>query len=440
MLGKIISALIVGYIDILNLAVAAESLDLIDSYRLAVERDAAYIASGFEELASRESEAQRLAQLLPKLSIGAQSTRLDVRHEAAGGELRRRGTSESYGIHFSQPIFNWKDWVGYKQGSKQKALGRVRYEIASQDLKLNVVRSYFEAVTAMGVLESLDSLSASLKVQLESAKMHFETGNGAIAEVNEAQASYDANLASIVQGKSDLSAARFKLEKLIGVFPEDLVRMADHSPVQELPESTVEEFQKAARAFNLRVQEYELLRDIAENNKEIAFSDHLPTLELVASHTMQQNPSAGITQSDSNMVGVRFSLPLYSGGGVSSRHRQATAYYQQSSYELLDIYRQVSVEVNQAWSELVDGIALIRALEAAKKSAISSVESNQLGYRIGVRMGIDVLDAQSRLSDVRQQLTRARYETLLAQLRLKSTVGNLSEADLLVVNNQLRQQ
>ncbi|OEC37447.1 outer membrane protein [Pseudomonas cuatrocienegasensis] len=435
---KVLLGLIVGYFCVCGYLEAAENLDLVQSYQLAVERDAAYLAAGFQVKAAKESEGQALAALLPSLSFDAQTTRVDVTHETAGGELNRKGRSENYGLQFSQPVFNWKSWVTYRRGSKQKALGMLKYEVASQELKLNVAQSYFNAVAAMDVLESLESLSSTLQEQLKRATVNFEIGNGSVVEVHEAQASLDANRANIVQARSDVSIARVSLAKFTGGYPHKLSRMLDSAPELQLPEESLGELIQASQAFNLRIQEYELLRDIAENNKDIAFSDHLPALDLVASHTMQQNPSAGTNQSDSNVIGLRFSMPLYSGGRASSSQRQAEALYQQSDLELLDIRRQVSVEVNEAWSGVEDGIALIRALQAARKSAASSVESNQLGYRLGARMGVDVLDAQSRLSDVIQQLAKAKYDTLMAHLRLRSAVGALTEGDLIAINDYLR--
>jgi outer membrane protein len=164
----------------------------------------------------------------------------------------------------------------------------------------------------------------------------------------------------------------------------------------------------------------------------------LPTLDLVASrgsNSVGNNPLAfGGYNSTANVVGLQLQIPIFSGGATNSKDNEAVALHQKSIADLNNAKRGAALQARQAYLGVTSGLAQVKALEAALVSSQSAVDSNKLGYEVGVRINIDVLNAQSQYFDTRQKLMKARLDTLLAQLKLKAAAGNLTEGDLKAVN------
>ncbi|MCY1175749.1 Outer membrane protein TolC [compost metagenome] len=177
-----------------------------------------------------------------------------------------------------------------------------------------------------------------------------------------------------------------------------------------------------------------MLLEIARNETQSRKAEQLPTLDLVASKSLQQNPNTGTERGATDTIGLRMSMPLYAGGGASASVRKAKTLAAKAEYELEDARRAAASLARAAWAGVVDGVGQVRALEAAKISAESALAANRLGYKVGVRTGRDVLEMQAQYSEMLQRLSSARYDTLLAKLRLKAAVGALSEEDLVELN------
>ena len=84
----------------------------------------------------------------------------------------------------------------------------------------------------------------------------------------------------------------------------------------------------------------------------------------------------------------------------------------------------------QAFFGVQSGQAQVKALEAAESSSQLALEATQLGYKVGVRVNLDVLNAQTQLFSTQRDLAKARYDVLLANLKLRQAAGSLSAADL----------
>ena len=142
--------------------------------------------------------------------------------------------------------------------------------------------------------------------------------------------------------------------------------------------------------------------------------------------------------STSNNIGVQWTIPLFSGYAVTSRVREAIALEDRSRADLENARRTAAQGARQAFMGINSGLAQVRALQAAEISSQSALDSNRLGYQVGVRINIDVLNAQQQLYVTRRDLARARYDTLVNGLRLKSAAGVLREEDLAQVNALLQ--
>src|SRR5690606_13343648 len=143
-------------------------------------------------------------------------------------------------------------------------------------------------------------------------------------------------------------------------------------------------------------------------------------------------------RSTSSTIGVQVSIPLYTGGYLSSRVRQSVALEQRTRDDYEHARRSAIQSTQEAFLGVNTGLAQIRALEAAEISSRKALEANQTGYEVGVRINLDVLNAQQQLYATQRDLARARYETLMAGLRLKAAAGLLTEDDIEAINRLLR--
>jgi outer membrane protein len=140
------------------------------------------------------------------------------------------------------------------------------------------------------------------------------------------------------------------------------------------------------------------------------------------------------SDTESSTIGLQLSIPIFAGGATSSRTREAVALKEKAAADLDNARRTAALNARQGYLGVTAGLAQVRAFEAALTSSQSALESNKLGYEVGVRINIDVLNAQSQLYDTRQKLVKARMDTLIALLRLKAASGSLGEDDVASIN------
>ncbi|AZL66746.1 TolC family outer membrane protein [Pseudomonas oryziphila] len=419
------------------LALPTQADDLLSIYQEALHNDQQWSAAQAEHQAGLEAEVQARAGLLPELSLQAQNAWNRTQYQLDNEAMTHRRQSRTYSIQLVQPLFRWQNWVQYQQGSQQTALAISRYHQARQALLLRVAEAYFAILSAEASVDALRQQHAADTQQLASARKHFELGNVSIADVHEAQASADAALAASIKAASQVELARHGLARIIGRTPGPLQGLREGVSLAPPYPANIGAWLAAAQQDAYEVQTQALRLAIAQNEVRSRKAEHLPTLDLVASQGVQQQPNIGAARSDLTSVSLRLSLPLYAGGRPSSAVRQAQALSAQGEAQYEEAKRTAQLQVREAWLGVLDGRAQVQALEAARISARSALEANRLGYRVGVRVSIDVLEAQGRFTDIVQQLSRARYDTLQAQLRLKAAVGGLMESDLHEVNRLL---
>lgn len=421
----------------LALGSTATAADLLQVYRAALDKDARIAAARAERLAGQEKQIQARAGLLPSIDAAVATSWNDAR-------INRRDVgynTNSWSVNLTQPLFRWQNWVQAEQGQLQSALADVQFEIARQTLALNVAEAYFGVLNARDALDALLSLREAAAQQLELAQKSFEVGTTTITDVHEARSRFDLANAQVIAAESELEIRREMLARLTGEPPTELAGLRPGVGVGRPQPERVEDWIAAAQEGALAVQAQQLGTSLAEREVERSRAGHLPTLDLVASHgnTTTGFSNAGIpVDTDATVVGLQLRLPLYQGGATASREREALALRDKARADLDDVRRGATLAVRQAYLGVSSGLAQVAALEAAERSSLSSLEANQLGYEVGVRINIDVLNAQSQLADARQRLAKARYDTLLAQLRLKAAAGRLSEDDLAELNALLQ--
>ena len=308
---------------------------------------------------------------------------------------------------------------------------------ATQDLIVRVAQAYFDVLAAQDNLEFTIANKIAIAEQLAQAKRNFEVGTATITDTNEAQARYDLAGAQEISGQNALEVAIRALQQIIGDIPDKLVPLKAVAMTTPTP-NVMDEWAKAARVNNLVVRGNEAVFEIATKEIERQRAGHYPTLDVVTSYTDSTtvNPNVLGPRNTINQgaVGLQLALPIFAGGSVSSRTREAVALREKARQDVEASKRAAEFNARQSYLNVTNGLAQVKALEQALVSSETALQSNRVGYEVGVRINIDVLNAQQQVFQTKRDLARARYDTILNGLRLKSAAGSLTESDVEIVN------
>jgi len=435
----------------------ASAADLIQVYQQALANDATFASARASAAAGRERINQGRAGLLPTVGITGSSVKNDrdgspwnegqpTTNPVTGqpgvvmGASTNARTTE-YTIALSQPLFRWDRWETYQQSKLQQAIAEAQFAQAQQDLITRVAQAYFDVLAAQDKLESTRAQKTAVTEQLASAKRNFEVGTQTITDTHEAQAAYDLVIAQEFAAVNDLDNKRNTLQSIIGAEPGGLAPLKSGITLVPPSPANVDPWVSSAENQNYGVTVSQLQVEVAKRDISKTRAGHYPTLDLVASSTRRDtsgrvNNLSGVDRNTG--IGVQFSVPIFNGFGVTSRVRETIALEDKARNDLEANRRQAALLARQAYLGVNSGMAQVKALEAAEVSSQSALESNKLGYQVGVRINIDVLNAQRQLYQTRTDLSRARYDTILNGLRLKAAAGALRESDLAAVNNLLQ--
>ncbi|MFA7665319.1 MAG: TolC family outer membrane protein [Burkholderiaceae bacterium] len=418
-----------------SLAMAGPVLayDLMQAWQDALANDSQVASARAELAALRERVPQARAGLLPQVGASASINRSLTDTNLAP---TRNYTGQNYGIQLSYPLYRLQNVELVEQSKLQAALGETLLGLAQQDLIVRVAQLYFDVLAAQDNVATIQSQKRAITEQLAAAKRNFEVGTATITDQQEAQARFDLAVAQELAAQNELEVRRAALAQLVGrpVGELDILRPgAALKPPEPARES---DWVDSARRDAWEVQQAELSREIARREIDRQRYARSPTVDVVGSlsHSRNSQASAVGVRANNAAVGLQLAIPLYTGGLIDSRVREAAAYHDQALADLETVRRGTEQAARQAFLGLNSGLAQVRALEAAERSSQLALDSNLLGYQVGVRINIDVLNAQQQLFTTRRDLARARYDVLINGLRLKSTTGELSEDDLRAVN------
>lgn len=440
MRNSVIATLIAGAFLSFN----AQAIDLLQVYREALANDAPYASARASLAAGQERSTQGRAGLLPTLGVGGSYSRSDLDSTSAAGiAASRNSDSRGYAVSLSQPLFRVANWEQYQQGKLSVAVSEAQFAQAQQDLIVRVSQAYFDVLAAQDTLASVQAQKAAITEQLAAAKRNFEVGTATITDTHEAQARYDLAVAQEFAAQSDLDIRRAALQQIIGKPAGELASLKQGITLDAPEPAQVEQWVQSAEQQNYGVVGQQLTLEIAQREIKKNRAGHYPTVDLVASRNHNNQNGSSLTTaggvSDSNTIAVQWNIPLFAGFAVNSRVREAIALEDKARADLENARRIAAQGARQAFLGVSSGLAQVRALEAAEISSQSALESNRLGYQVGVRINIDVLNAQQQLFSTRRDLARARYDTIVNGLRLKLAAGTLQEEDLVRVNALLGQ-
>ena len=422
----------------------AAAADLLETYHVALSNDPVFASARQARLAGQEKLPQGRSLLLPSINLSANSTYNDSTTTYGGTTPFPSGTnrynSHGYGVNLVQPLYREQNRVSYNEASLQVAQTETQFRIAEQDLILRVAQAYFDVLLAQDSVQLSEAQRAAISEQLEQAKRNFEVGTSTITDTYEAQARYDLTSAQEIAAQNNLEVKQRTLQQLTNVMPSGLRPLGLQFNSEMLQSADMEKWVDEAQQHNLQLDVARIAADLAE--KEVARNrgGHYPTVDLVASHT-QNNSSGGnmgvSSDTRTSSIGVQLNIPLYQGGAISSKQREAEANRERARDDLENARRIAALQARQAYLGMVNGIAQVKALQQALKSSESVLEASKLGQEVGVRTNLDVLNAQQQLYSTRRDLYQAEYNYLMSQLRLKAAVGTLSINDLQRVNQAL---
>lgn len=425
--------------------ITTNSQSLLDIYHQALARDPVLASALSANKAAQEIIEQGKALYRPNVNFnaGANASQTSIRFIGAGIPFRNAGKQNfegyNYGVEARQPIFRKENLVQMDQSITQVSQADKQYHLSQQQLILRSTQAYFDVLIAQDGIDLIDAQKAAIISQLEQANANFEVGTSTITDVNEAQARYDLILAQEIGAINDFEIAKRSVQAITGDVPNKLAKVKSDIKVNALPQS-MQDWLEVSNQNNLNIKIQQDALKLAEQEVERANAGHLPTLDAVASYTDTYG-NGGVNGFGSELknttIGLQLSVPIYQGGAISSRARQAVSNKQRALDDVEVARRQTDLETQRAYLNLSTSIAQVKALEQALVSTQSQLDSTKLGYEVGVRTGVDVLNAQQQFFSAKRDLLQARYNYLVNIIRLKTASGLVAELDLQDINQQL---
>jgi len=422
----------------------AGAADLLDVYRLAQANDPTYESARYTLEALQQKLPQARAGLLPVLAANGNDgrTRADTTFSNTP-ILGRDVRTWNWTLQLTQPLLRVQNVFAYGEAQSLVEQATAQFAQAEQDLVLRVGQAYFDVVVAEDGIAVADAQVRAMGEQLAIAKRGFETGTTSITDVHEAKSRVDLARSQRVTALNELEVKRSELEKVVGLLPERLSVLRPSvvapKPEPDDPQAWIAQ----AKENNPAVRAQRAALAAAESTVNKNRAEHLPTVDFTASYGGNyasgslSTPLDYTTQAKSKAVGIQLNVPIFSGGATNAKVAEAIATRYKTQADLEVARRQAGSDARQAFAGIANGLAQIEALDSAVVSGQSAVKGNQVGYQLGIRINIDVLNAEQQLYTSQRDLTKARYDTLFQGLKLKAAAGVLSEADLVAINGLL---
>ncbi len=435
---------------LLGVGGAAHAENLTDLLNAAKTYDAAYLSAQSQAESVKFQAAQSRALQRPSVNLQADISRNHLDSSVAAQTNPLTGTtsysssstSRKLGVSARQPLYNPGNSAKIDQADQSIVAAETDLQAAQNDLTVRVTQAYFDVLGAQDVLTAAQANKAALAEQLAAAKRSFEVGNSTITDTREAQARFDLATAQEIASSNDLRVKRIALDQLVGRSNVTPTPLSTPVNLESLSPGQVEEWVGQA-ATSPVVRKAEAGLQVAALEIDKAKAGHLPTVDAVAnvvrndistnSITTKVAGGAGTTSS----IGVELNMSLYAGNSIQNRIREVLQLKEKAEHDLENARRSVTLGTRQAYFGVQSGLAQVKAYEAAEASAKLALEATQLGYRVGVRINKDVLDAQTQLLNTQKDLYKARYDVIVGSVKLKQASGTLKADDLDALNKLL---
>jgi outer membrane protein len=429
-------------------------------YELALENDLTLERARAELRAGEESRKLALAGLLPQVQAGAGYIEGNTQQETTftAGIIEQPFESDTdtetteWNVSLRQPVFDLPAWFNFQRGVDLSRQAESQFAVAQQSLMVRTVAAYTGVLRAAANLRASQAQEQAFAAQLDQVRQRFDVGMVAITDVHEAQAAFDLAVARRLSDAGELGTRREQLTLLTGRPHGDLWELDDRFPVVDPDPVQADEWVTFALQNNFDIQVALNARDAARNNSQAARSEHLPTVDLSLSYLdsdtdveQTQRAEQGVRRSDfpnnqeRTVVALNLFMPLYSGGFISANRRQAEAFFdaQRSTYD--NTVRTVTQETRALHIRVVADVATTAARAQAVTSTKSALEAAEVGYEVGTRNVVDVLNAQREYFSALRDYENSIVDYVQDLFLLKRLAGTLSPADIYELNRWLVQ-
>ncbi|MCK2149781.1 TolC family outer membrane protein [Marinobacter alexandrii] len=426
----------------LMVAQPALSIDLMETYEKALSYDSGIAAAQASFEAQQAASDVTRSVLLPQLGAFGEANYIDVEGPNQDNSYREL----AYGVQLTQPLFRADAWFDYDASQFQTESARADYNLAQQQLILDVATAYFNVLRARDTVITTRAAEAAIQRQYEQAQERFDVGLIAITEVYEARATYDDTRSQRIVAENQLNISQEQVARLTGEFPEEIENLRQNFPLGRPDPMDPSAWEATALDQNWSVQSALYDLNVSEANLESAKAGHYPTLDLNASYGKTktdglEDPSTFQMQRDGTttqgVIGVTLNVPLYTGGGTQAGVRQRRSLVTVAEQSLKTVRRDVRVSTRSLFLTVNNNIETASALEQTIVSRRSALDATRAGYEVGTRNIVEVLDAERAYYVALRDYANSRYDYVINTLQLKQAAGTLSPQDLVALNNWL---
>lgn len=423
------------------LSAPAQANGLLELYGKALLSDPVYASARSEREAADTLVTQARGQLLPQLNGSWSKTRNDqnVRNTLLRREADFEFTSRSASLDLRLALFRPQLWAGYLQSEAQVLQAEGSFRQAHQDLIIRLSGAYFDVLLAEDNVALAREQKNAVAEQLAQAKRYFSAGVGTVTDINEAQARYDTIVAQEIAAENTLEVRIRSLEMIVGETYRNLYRLGDRLRLESPLPNDVDAWLTFAHENNPQIKSREAGLEVAQREVQKSLAAHLPTVDVVASRSRSEDPSYTTlnTRSWNDAVGVQVNIPLFSGGTTQGRADQSAAFRRKAENDLESARRATVLSTRQEYLNVVSGVAQVRALEQSVKSNELALYSARRGQEAGMRTSFDVLNAQQLVFSAKRDLAKAKYDYVMARLKLRAAAGLVDESDIILVDGWL---
>jgi outer membrane protein len=440
-------------VGLITQIITIKALDLYTAYQKALVYNADYIKALAQSKAGVEQQNIAAAALYPQ--IFANLTLSENYFNQSNGSAFYH--QQNYGMQLNQVVFDYAKFSAYTKGKFAAQIADLQVVNARQNLMLTVAQAYFDLLYAEDTLLATQMTKKAFANQLIQAQTAFKVGSVTIADVNDAQAAYDAGAAQELQDLNNLIYKRNLFHNLTGENSEQVQPLAEQIQLLYPQPASAESWAQLAQAFNLNLLVASKQIDMAQQDLKIAGAGHLPTLNLQAVYRYQstngvdainisgqQNqelmvvPGSPLSSYALGAVALQLSVPVFSGGGITAQVRQAQALYESAQQQSLSMNRNIDQNIRNAFWQVYNGVSLIQAQQTALISMKTKLNSDQLGYQLGVRNSINLLSAQKDYYKTFQTYQFSRYQYLYSQVYLHFLSGQINDKFMQQINANIR--
>ena len=423
-----------------------------DIYESALLNDPVLRAARASFNAERETKNIARGALLPQLAISGDYTESEINDNPPSVSTGLIDTNTTtYGVSLRQAFFDMPSWYSFKSGKALSDSAQAQFSADQQSLIIRVSEAYFNVLRAYDNLQTRSAEQRAIQRQLEQTRERFEVGLLPVTDVHEAQAVFDDAAVNSLEARGALNIAFEGLQVLTGRDHEALAGLTETFMATNPEPLSNQEWVDFAIGNNFQLKVAELGKDAAYNSAKAAAAARLPKITGRASYYETDADSIiytdGIssagpieTQQDGHSFVVSVTMPIWMGGSVDAKRRQA----KQRSIASKEGYTATKRNVIQASRSLhqlvLTNTARVKARKQSITSADSALQATQAGYEVGTRNIVDVLVAQRSVYQARRSYANARYDYILSMMRLKEVAGQLAPDDIYQLNGWLDPQ